>query len=73
MPYVYRNATQKRSAGERLYYEALDMLQDPRIYPNPGKRYSCLNCIFRAPCLAVEAGYDWEEMLKDGFMENYDR
>lgn len=73
MPYVYRNATQKRSAGERLYHEALDMLQDPRIYPNPGKRYSCLNCIFRAPCLGVEAGYDWEEMLKDGFMENYDR
>jgi hypothetical protein len=73
-PYVFRNHAQKLNAGKRLYQEALDML-DPNLslYPNPTKNYSCLNCTFRAPCVAKEAGHDWESMLEDGFIENYDR
>lgn len=71
---VVRNKAQKESAGYRLYLEALDMF-DPqiRIYPNPTKDYSCLNCIFRQPCVSLEAGYDWQSMIADNYESNYDR
>jgi hypothetical protein len=70
---VRRNAAQKQNAGLRLYMEAMDMLDNPRIYPNPSKNYSCLKCRFRGPCLAVESNRDWEDMIKDGYQSNYDR
>lgn len=72
-PYVTRNAAQRASAGRRLYYEAMDMLDNPRIYPNPTKNYSCLNCVFRQPCIAAEDGSDYEGMLEDSYQPNYDR
>jgi hypothetical protein len=69
-----RNKYQKASAGRRLFLEAQDMC-DPglRIYPNPTKDYSCLNCAFRAPCIAMEDGSDWQSMIDDGFETNHDR
>lgn len=70
---VIRNKAQKLNAGLRLYMEAMDMLDNPRIYPNPTKNYSCLRCSFRGPCLAVESGRDWEDMINDGYQENFDR
>lgn len=70
---VLRNKHQKENAGLRIYMEALDMLDNPRIYPNPRKEYSCLNCMFRQPCIAVEAGYDYEGMIQDGYESNFDR
>lgn len=71
---VRRNKWQKYNCGRRLYYEALDML-DPqvRIYPNPSKDYSCLNCAFRSPCVMVEDGSNYKELLNDGYIKNYDR
>ena len=70
---VKRNRHQKDNAGLRLYMEAMDMLDKPRIYPNPTKNYSCLKCRFRGPCVAIESGYDWEDMIKDGYERNFDR
>jgi PD-(D/E)XK nuclease superfamily len=70
---VWRNKTQRHNAGVRYYYEALDMLGNPVAYPNPTKNYSCLNCVFRAPCIAAEDGSDFEAILKDGYMPNWDR
>jgi hypothetical protein len=70
---VIRNKAQKASSGMRIYLEALDMLDAPRIYPNPTKDYSCLNCHFRQPCVSLEAGYDWESMIDDNYESNYDR
>lgn len=70
---VRRNKMQKTNAMIRLYYEAIDMLSDPRLYPNPTKNYGCLNCIFRAPCIAVESGADYKSMLEDGYVPNWDR
>lgn len=70
---VRRNPAQKRNAMLRLYYEAMDMLSDPVLYPNPTKNYSCLNCRFRGACLAAEDGSDWEGILNANFIENYDR
>lgn len=70
---TYRNKIQKENAMIRLYYEAIDMLNDPRLYPNPTKNYGCLNCVFRAPCIAAEDGSDWKAILEDGYMPNWDR
>jgi hypothetical protein len=70
---VWRNRTQRKNAGLRLYYEAMDMLNSPALYPNPTKTYGCLNCIFRAPCIAAEDGSDYESMLQDGYEPNWDR
>jgi len=68
-----RNKTQRKNAGIRLYFEALDMLSDPRIYPSPKKEYGCINCAFRAPCIAAEDGSDWKSMIHDGYVANWDR
>lgn len=70
---VTRNQYEKDNAGLRIYMEAMDMLDNPRIYPNMRKDWSCLKCVFRAPCKAVEAGYDFESMIEDGYESNYDR
>lgn len=70
---IRRNAHQKRNMGIRIYYEALDMLNDPVGYPNPRKEYPCLNCIFRGPCIAAEDGSDYESILADGYTPNWDR
>lgn len=75
MQYVTRNKAQKENAGKRLYYEAMDMLncQDGYLYPNPTKNYSCLNCVFRSPCIQAERGEDYQFTLDDGYQPNYDR
>jgi PD-(D/E)XK nuclease superfamily len=68
-----RNWQFKRNAAMRVYYEAMEMLSDPVCYPNPTKNYGCLNCVFRAPCIAAEDGSDYDAILKDGYMPNWDR
>jgi hypothetical protein len=70
---VMRNQHQKDNAGYRIYMEAQDMLGDPYIYPNPTKDWACKKCVFRQPCVALEAGYDWEHMIQDGYERNHDR
>jgi hypothetical protein len=71
---VRRNRHQLRNAGYRIYLEALDML-DPntRIYPNISNSFKCLNCAFRAPCMAKEDGGDWEELIKQNYITAKDR
>jgi hypothetical protein len=70
---TWRNSVQRKNAARRLYYEAIDMLNDPVAYPNPSKNYSCLNCIFRTPCIQAEDGSDFMETLQEGYMPNWDR
>lgn len=68
--------TQKvlQSALERMYLEALDML-DPniRIYPNLTNDWLCFNCQFRIPCLAKEDGSDYEDILHQNYSTAKDR
>lgn len=70
---VRRSQHQLASAGERLYLEALDMLDDPRIYPNLTNDWLCRNCQFRAPCLAKEDGADFQQLLNDNYATAKDR
>jgi hypothetical protein len=70
---VLRNKAQKENAGLRIFMEAQDMLDNPRIYINPTKNFDCIKCNFRTPCVALEAGHDWEGMIADNYESNYDR
>lgn len=72
--YVRRNRAEIESCGERIYMEAIDML-DPnvRIYPNPTGEWSCLACTFRAPCIARDDGSNYKMLLDDGFERNWTR
>jgi len=72
--YVRRNRHELRSAGQRILDEASDMLApDLRVYPNFTTSYSCLRCPFRNPCLAMDDGSDWQEMIDNNYVGNYDR
>jgi hypothetical protein len=70
---TWRNRVARRNTGIRIYYESRDMLNDPRVYPSPRKDYLCINCSFRGPCIAVESGFDWESMIAEGYVKNFDR
>lgn len=71
---VRRNIHQKNNCGERLYYEARDMLSpELSLYPNPQKDYGCTKCPFRSPCVMKEDGSDYEMVLRDAYRENWDR
>lgn len=70
---VERNKAQKANAGRRIYLEAVDMLSNPSIYPNPRKDFLCLNCNFRVPCILAENGGDYVSVLSDAYQINYDR
>jgi hypothetical protein len=71
---VYRNRAEIKSCGERVYMEAMDMLQpDLRIYPNPTGDHACLRCPFRGPCIARDDGSDWQQMLADNYEPNVGR
>lgn len=71
--HVRRNRHQLRNAGYRIYLEAMDMLSNPRIYPNIRNDWSCLRCAFRAPCMAAEDGSDSAELIKQNYTTNKDR
>lgn len=45
--------------GLAICMEAIDMLNDPFIYPNPD-RWNCNGCAFRTPCLIKQEGGDPE-------------
>jgi hypothetical protein len=72
--HVRRNRAEIESCGERIYMEAVDMLNpDILIYPNPTGDWSCLNCIFRAPCIATDDGSNAQMLLDDQFETNWTR
>ena len=63
---VYRSQRELELMGERIALEAVDMLNDPSIYPTPNK-FKCGFCAFKAPCLARADGSDYGWMLSDSF------
>jgi PD-(D/E)XK nuclease superfamily protein len=71
---VRRNRHQLADAGYRLYLETMDMLSpNLRIYNNLRNDYSCLNCAFRTPCLAKMDGGDWQQLIRDNYVQARDR
>jgi hypothetical protein len=62
---IRRSQEEIASVGTQLAVEALDMIRDPAVYPNPGTH--CAVCEFAAPCLAMFEGADPQPVLTAGF------
>lgn len=71
--HVRRNQHELAAAGYHLYLETMDMMRNPRIYPNKTNDWKCRNCQFRPPCLAKDSGADWQSLIKDNYSVNKDR
>jgi hypothetical protein len=65
---IYRNTQELMNIRLRIKNETADMINDPRIYPHPG-RWSCDNCPTAAPCLAKMEGQDYEWILQQNFVK----
>jgi hypothetical protein len=58
--------------GEQICLEAIDMLSDPLIYPNPS-RFKCGYCMFRAPCLSRMESSDEALVLQQLYVQRVSR
>jgi hypothetical protein len=54
--------------GQRIAVEAMDMLNDPSIYPTVTP-INCNGCPFFGPCETRQRGGDWMYQLKSEFWE----
>jgi len=65
---VHRAAVEIPIIERRILMEAIDMLDDPKIYPNPGM-FTCMGCAFKTPCLATQDGSDVEFILRTNYQK----
>ena len=63
--YVDFNVDQMEEAGDNLYRIACDMIDSPRIYPNP--TFMCKRCAFFVPCLVRQERGDYKYALETGY------
>lgn len=63
---IHKNEHELREIGNNIYLEALDIISNPRIYPQPG-RFSCPSCLYRQPCLGKNQGEHYEYTLETMF------
>lgn len=55
---IHKNSNEIINAGYAIATEAMDMIDNPRVYPQPG-RFSCNWCLFKQPCLGANMGEDY--------------
>lgn len=65
---IPRNTAELVNLASRIKMVTLDMLDNPRIYPSPG-RWSCDYCPLSAPCLAKMEGQDYQWILETNFIK----
>lgn len=64
---VRRNQHAVVAQSEIILSESKDMLnRNLKLYPNP-TRDCAWDCQFREVCIAQDSGYDYEQMLRDGY------
>jgi hypothetical protein len=68
---IHKNAHEIANTGRYISMEALDIISNPSVYPQPG-RFSCNWCMFQQPCLGVNMGEDYQYTL-DTMFEKQDR
>jgi len=56
---IHRSAEELKALEANIVNEAIDMIDNPRIYPNPS-RWNCNGCQFRSVCLMRQEGSDWK-------------
>ena len=66
---ITRNQTQLESEATKILLELEDMLNPELcLYPNP-TRDCARYCSFISPCVGMDSGADWEDMLRQKFTE----
>jgi hypothetical protein len=63
---VHRSVKELKNLGKQIELEAIDMLDNPSIYPNPNK-WHCKWCSFREPCLATNDDSDVNWILNTNY------
>lgn len=64
---IYKSGAEIRHTIDGLYWTALEMISpDTKIYPSPGWM-TCTFCNFKSPCLAMNAGSDYEVLLQEEY------
>lgn len=72
--HAIRSPHQIKVAYAELQMIAKEMLDpDVHIYKHPSGMSYCTRCQFRIPCLAMDDGSDWQEMLVQGYELNRGR
>lgn len=64
---IHRSSQELAALEANIVNEAIDMIDNPRIYPNPS-RWNCNGCQFRSPCLMRQEGGDWEWYLESSVL-----
>jgi hypothetical protein len=59
---ILRNRHEYEAIGDRVGWQAIEMLSEPPLYPNPTK-WNCQYCDFRTPCLQMNDGSDYQFTL----------
>lgn len=59
---VYKPPQTLDNIGHNIFLQAKEMIQEPAIYPSPGRR-SCEWCSFQGPCIDKTAGRDYQYAL----------
>lgn len=54
---IHRRPEELAQLEANIVNESIDMIDNPRIYPNPS-RWNCNGCQMRTPCLLVQEGSD---------------
>lgn len=65
---IRHNSHQHKMQGIRLFQEAVEMLANPIIYPNPN-RMNCNGCQFYAVCSATNDGGDVRSLLAEMYQK----
>lgn len=61
---VPRSQIELDNLGDQIFLQAIDMFNDPLIYPNASKM-NCNGCMQALPCLALNDGSDYEYIMKN--------
>lgn len=63
---VHKNTHEIENTGKYISLEAVDIINDPSVYPMPG-RFSCNWCLYQQPCLGVNMNEDYLYTLNTMF------
>lgn len=69
---VLRNASEMSEVRQRMGAIMSDMVNSPMMYPTPDF-FGCKFCAYQEPCLALNRGDDWEDILRNAYTVRDDK
>jgi len=68
---IHRSRTEQMNLQAQIGWEAMDMLNDPVVYPSAGM-FTCMGCAYKQPCIAMNDGSDYQYILNSLFRKRTD-